>query len=185
GAIGDDGAYTAPQQTVVIVMTIAVYGFFLLRQTTAEAGDYREPAPQRAETAAGAGDGSARVAQVLREHRTEILSRAAVLVLTVLPIVLLSHDMAALLDDGLARLDAPVALAGLLIAMIVFLPEGITAFRAGLNGEAQRVINLCHGALVSTVGLTIPAVLIIGAVTGQTVILGESLPHIVLLAVSL
>src|SRR5699024_5342813 len=96
-----------------------------------------------------------------------------------------SHDMAALLDDGLARLNAPIALAGLLIAMIVFLPEGITAVRAGLSGEAQRVINLCHGALVSTVGLTIPAVLIIGAVTGQSVILAESLPHIVLLAVSL
>lgn len=114
-----------------------------------------------------------------------MLTRAAVLVVTVLPIVLLSHDMAALLDDGLGRLDAPIALAGLLIAMIVFLPEGITAVRAGLSGEAQRVINLCHGALVSTVGLTIPAVLIIGALTGQTVILAESLPHIILLAVSL
>lgn len=185
GAIGEEGAYTAWQQVVVVVITLAVYGFFLLRQTTAEASDYREPVPLTV-----AGDHhdratSSGLAQVLRDHRREVLTRAAVLVGTVLPIVLLSHDMAALLDDGLARMNAPIALAGLLIAMIVFLPEGITAVRAGLSGEAQRVINLCHGALVSTVGLTIPAVLIIGAATGKTVILAESLPHVVLLAVSL
>lgn len=185
GAIGDDGAYTAPQQAVVVVITITVYGFFLLRQTTAEAGDYREPSPRAAQTTHDADSASGGVLQVLREHRTEVLTRAVILVVTVLPIVLLSHDMAALLDDGLARMQAPIALAGLLIAMIVFLPEGITAVRAGFNGEAQRVINLCHGALVSTVGLTIPAVLIIGAVTGQTVILAESLPHVILLAVSI
>ena len=185
GAIGDDGAYTAPQQVIVVIITIAVYAFFLLRQTTAEAGDYREPVSLVAGQEHQSDEASEGVARVLREHRAEVLTRAAVLVVTVLPIVLLSHDMAALLDDGLGRLDAPIALAGLLIAMIVFLPEGITAVRAGLCGEAQRVINLCHGALVSTVGLTIPAVLIIGALTGQTVILAESLPHIILLAVSL
>ena len=54
---------------------------------------------------------------------------------------------------------------------LVFLPESITSVRAALQGEIQRVINLCHGALVSTVGLTIPVVLIIGRVTGQTVVL--------------
>jgi Ca2+:H+ antiporter len=90
------------------------------------------------------------------------------------PIVLLSHEMAALLDDGMGRLGAPPALAGLLIACIVFLPESITAVRAAAAGEGQRVLNLCHGALVSTVGLTIPAVLVIGELTGQRVVLAES-----------
>src|SRR5690606_36989405 len=110
-----------------------------------------------------------RVTEVVARHRSEILLRIGLLVVTVLPIVLLSHDMAGLLDDGLGRLGAPVALAGVLIAMIVFLPESLTSVRAALAGEAQRVSNLCHGALVSTVGITIPAVLIIGLATGQTV----------------
>lgn len=48
----------------------------------------------------------------------------------------------------------------------------------------QRVINLYHGALVSTVSFTIPAVLLIGLVTGQTVVLAESAANIVLLAVT-
>ncbi|NEC25404.1 calcium:proton antiporter, partial [Streptomyces sp. SID8111] len=118
-------------------------------------------------------------------HRPEVVARTLLLVATVLPIVLLSHDMAALLDDGFARAGAPVALSGVVIAMIVFLPETITTVRAALGGEIQRVSNLCHGALVSTVGLTVPAVLTIGLVTGQRVVLAESPAHLVLLGTSL
>lgn len=189
GVIGVDGAYTGAQQVVVVGVTIAMYVFFLLRQTTTEASNYREAPSVLADTGVTPQDRSAGpspdVVRVIRENAREVLTRAAVLVITVVPIVLLSHDMAVLLDEGLDRSDAPVALTGLLIAMIVFLPEAITSLRAGLAAQAQRVMNLGHGALVSTVGLTIPAVLVIGALTGQTVILGESLPHIVLLAVSI
>ena len=121
----------------------------------------------------------------LPQHRSEILARVGLLVATVLPIVLLSHDMSALLDDGLGRTGAPVALTGLLIAVIVFLPESITSVRAALAGGAQRVVNLCHGALVSTVGLTIPAVLVIGMFTDQQVVLAESAANLVMLGVTL
>nr|WP_325048943.1 calcium:proton antiporter [Kocuria tytonis] len=119
------------------------------------------------------------------EHRPEILIRLLVLVVTVLPVVLLSHEMAALLDDGLGRAGAPPALAGVLIAAVVFLPESITSVRAALAGEIQRVSNLCHGALVSTLGLTIPAVLVIGLLTDQRVVLAESPVTLVLLGLSL
>jgi len=46
--------------------------------------------------------------------------------------------------------------------------------KAALNNETQRAINLCLGAFVSTVGLTVPAVLTVGLVTGKTVIFGIS-----------
>ena len=188
--IGVDGRYSPGQAVPVVVLTIVLYAFFLYRQMGAQAPDFREVTPPP--------DGIARVRsdsvdpakkrgilEIIAEHRIEITLRAALLVVTVIPIVLLSHDMAALVDDGLGRLGAPVALAGILIAMIVFLPETITAIRAALHGEIQRVSNLCHGALVSTVGLTIPTVLIIGALTGQTVVLGESPVNLMLLGVSL
>lgn len=186
--IGQDGAYTMAQAIPVVILTLALYGFFLFRQMGAQADDFTEVderlthrtmMPTEPDAAAPG------IRDVLHEHRTEILTRLGLLVVTVIPIVLLSHDMAALLDDGLARLGAPTALAGVLIAAIVFLPESITAIRAALGGEVQRVINLCHGALVSTVGLTIPAVLIIGMLTGQAVILAETLPDLMLLTVTL
>ncbi|MGO2747966.1 calcium:proton antiporter [Microbacterium sp.] len=186
--IGQDGAYTTAQAIPVVIVTLALYGFFLFRQMGAQADDFTEIDERltlRAITSTEPDAAAPGIRDVLREHRTEILTRLGLLVVTVIPIVLLSHDMAALLDDGLARLGAPTALAGVLIAAIVFLPESITAIRAALGGEVQRVINLCHGALVSTVGLTIPAVLIIGMPTGQAVILAETLPDLMLLTVTL
>ena len=125
------------------------------------------------------------IVEILTTHRTEILVRLALLVATVAPIVLLSHDMAALLDDGLGRLGAPTALSGIVIAIIVFLPETITSIRAAWAGEIQRVSNLCHGALVSTVGLTIPVVLIIGLLTDQPIVLAESPVNLLLLGVTI
>lgn len=180
--IGSDGSYTLGQGLVVIVLALGIYAFFLFRQMGAQASDFTEIG-ERMPVADAAARTDIRV--VLREHRREIVTRLIVLVATVIPIVLLSHDMAALLDDGLGRVGAPPALAGVLIAAIVFLPESITAVRAALGGEAQRVSNLCHGALVSTVGLTIPAVLIIGIATGQPVVLAESPANLLMLAVTM
>ena len=185
--IGEQGAYTAGQAVPVAVLTVLLYGFFLYRQMGPQRRDFQEVDLAHPSGRAPGSDGShaASVTEVLRMHRAEILSRAVVLVLTVIPIVLLSHDMAALLDVGLDRLGAPVALSGVLIAMIVFLPETITTLRAAWGGEIQRVSNLCHGALVSTVGLTIPAVLTIGLLTGQLVILGDDPTGLALFAVTL
>lgn len=206
--IGTGGSYTPAQEIPIILLTVAVYAFFLYRQMGAQASDFREVDPRfststaevtgttQRDGAAGLtgtaeGTGAAQgataqsITQVLAEHKREVLLRIGLLVATVLPIVLLSHHMAALLDDGLGRLGAPVALSGILIAMIVFLPESITSLRAALGGEIQRVSNLCHGALVSTVGLTIPAVLVIGLLTGQQVALAESPVNLLLLGVTL
>jgi Ca2+:H+ antiporter len=185
--IGKDGAYTTAQEIPIIILTLALYAFFLYRQMGAQASDFTEVDPRLLQSARRQekAEATGGIRQVIAEHRTEVIVRLALLVVTVVPIVLLSHDMAALLDDGLGRLGAPVALAGVLIAGIVFLPESITAVRAALGGEAQRVVNLCHGALVSTVGLTIPAVLIIGMLTGQSVVLAESPANLLMLGVTL
>ncbi len=210
--IGADGAYTPAQAVPVIAMTLGLYGFFLWRQMGAQAADFQEvtgPAGEEAahraatvgsesesatasESATGSetdtvpdADHSPSIREIIAEHRPEVLARTALLVATVLPIVLLSHDMATLLDDGLGRVGAPIALAGVLIAMIVFTPESITAVRAALGGEMQRVVNLCHGALVSTVGLTIPTVLVIGLLTEQHVVFAETPANLLLLGTTL
>lgn len=188
--IGRDGSYTLGQEIPIVVLTLVLYGFFLFRQMGKQADDFREVDPRLSVDSPIGSDDDAQqdrpnIIKVIAVHRAEVGMRIALLIVTVLPIVLLSHDMATLLDDGLGRVGAPVALSGILIAMIVFLPESITSVRAALQGEIQRVSNLCHGALVSTVGLTIPAVLIIGALTGQTVVLAETPTNLLLLGATL
>lgn len=182
--LGDNGAYVPGAATVVAILTLSMYGYFLYRQMGPQRADFQDITLNEIPSApANRFDTS--ISRVLTQHRGEILSRSIVLVLTVLPIVLLSHDMATLLDFGLDRVGAPVALSGILIAAIVFLPETLTAIRAAAFGEMQRVSNLCHGALISTVGLTIPAVLLIGLFTGQTVILAEEPENLLLLALTM
>ena len=176
--VGIDGAFSAPQAAAVAAGTLAVYAFFLWRQTGAQAADFVEvavPPP-----AAGHA-----VRRAVRAHRRELAVRVVLLALTMLPIILLSHDLAGMLDHGLALLHGPPMLSGLVIAGIVFLPEAITAVRAAWAGQAQRVSNLCHGALVSTVGLTVPAVLIVGLVTGENPVFAVDPAGALLLAVSL
>ncbi|WP_260853463.1 calcium:proton antiporter [Kocuria palustris] len=183
--IGEDGAYRTGQAVLVALMTVLLYAYFLQRQMGPQRGDFQDVDAAAGTTEEPEESSTGSLAEVLRTHRSEILVRALLLVAIVVPIVLLSHDMAALLDDALNRADAPAALSGLVIALIVFLPETITAVRAALGGELQRVSNLCHGALVSTVGLTIPAVLAIGMLTGQTVVLAQTPSNLALVGISL
>ncbi|HEX7352408.1 calcium:proton antiporter [Brachybacterium sp.] len=186
--LGHDGVYSPVQAVVIGVLTAALYAVFLWRQTGAQAGDFQEARPPAPAGRAAAQEAEAPrppLREILAAHRPELLARAGLLIATVLPIVLLSHDMAPLLDDGLSRLGAPTALGGVLIAMIVFTPESLTAVRAARAGEMQRVVNLCHGALVSTLALTIPTVLMIGLLTGNEVVLAESPTNLLLLAVTL
>ncbi|MBM6589236.1 calcium:proton antiporter [Brevibacterium sp. RIT 803] len=188
--IGANGSYEEWQEIPIIVLTIGIYAFFLYRQMGAQAADFHEVDQRLLQIPAevGAGDSAPpklSIGEIISTHRTEIIVRLALLIATVTPIVLLSHDMASLLDDGLGRLGAPVALSGVVIALIVFLPETITSIRAAWQGEIQRVSNLCHGAQVSTVGLTIPTVLLIGLLTDQPIVLAESPANLLLLTVTL
>ena len=178
--IGEAGQFRSVQAVVVAALTMGLYALFLWRQMGAQAAEFQEVEFREAV------DAPARppLRTVLREHRAELLLRTGLLVATVLPIVLLAEHMAALVEDGLSRLGAPHALAGLLIAMIVFTPESLTAVRAVLGGEVQRVANLCHGALVSTYALTIPTVLLLGLVTAAPVVLAESGANLLLLGVT-
>lgn len=189
GQLDDQGTYPAGAAITIAVGTLATYGYFLYRQMFHQPNHFAETDPSSIAAAGGASDDdtvpSQPIGDIFKEHRREILLRMLLLVMTVIPVIILAQYMAALIDDGLGRTNLPIELAGILIAAIVFLPETITALRAGLAAEMQRVINLCHGALVSTVSFTIPAVLLIGLATGQTVVLAESAVNIVLLAVTM
>lgn len=182
--IGENGSYGPGQAAVVAALAVTVYIAFLWRQTGAQSDDFREPVAAAEEGGIVAAP-RVPIATILREHRRELTLRAGVLIVTVIPIVLLSHELASLVDEVLARSAAPAALAGVIIAAIVFLPETITTLRAAYRGQLQRVVNLCHGALVSTLGLTIPAVLTVGAITAAPVILAPPAAELLLIGASL
>lgn len=98
--------------------------------------------------------------------------RAGILVLLLVAIALLAEHLGIIIDFGVQQAHLPQALGGLVIAAIVFTPETLTALQAAIQGEMQRVVNLCLGAFVSTIGMTFPSVVILGLLTGKEVVFG-------------
>ncbi len=87
-------------------------------------------------------------------------------------IAYLAEGVALILDDAVDALGAPVEVASLVVALLILAPEGLTALRAGLANDMQRVVNIGLGSALSTVSLTIPAVLIVSLVHDRPVQLG-------------
>lgn len=178
------GVFSQPQAITLSGITIVLYAAFLLLQTRRYRYQFMQPEPGhlsiRPGVARSTGDHTGRS---VVPH--DVMRNAVTLIALMLPIILLAHDLAIVIDYGVASAGAPVALGGVLIAIIVFTPESMTAVKAALNNETQRAVNLCLGAFVSTVGLTVPAVLIVGLVTGKTVVLGISPSETVLFALTM
>jgi Ca2+:H+ antiporter len=153
--------------------TVLLYGTFLALQTGRHRDFFVMPEnPDNDEHHAAAGSAS-------------IPARMALLLLSLLPVVLLAKQLAKVLDKAIRATGAPPALGGVLIALVVFTPEGLAALRAVSLNRMQRAINLCLGAAASTIGLTVPAILAIGVATGQNIVLGLSGAHMVLLTLTL
>jgi len=175
-----DGTLTPFQAVAFSIFTVALYGAFLALQTGRHSMFFREPDEDGKPASAEAGKG-----EHARPAAGELLPKVGLLLANILPIVILSKSLAKVLDFGIAQLGAPAALGGILIAMVVFTPECIAALRAITGNQLQRAVNLCLGAAASTLGMTVPAVLLIGVFTGQSVVLGLSATNMVIAAMTL
>jgi Ca2+:H+ antiporter len=62
-------------------------------------------------------------------------------------------------DYVIETMGAPDAVGGVAIAILVATPEAIGAVRAALANRVQRSINILLGSVLSTIGVTIPAMI--------------------------
>jgi Ca2+:H+ antiporter len=182
-----NGTLTTLQSISFSLFTLALYGAFLVLQTGRHRSFFLEPSREQAPVPRTATPDD-QVADDEDGHDDPggaTATHVVLLLANILPIVILAKSLAAVLDFGIIKLGAPVALGGILIAMVVFTPECIAALRAISANQLQRAINLCLGAAASTLGLTVPAVLAIGLFTGQEIVLGLSGTNMVILAMTL
>ena len=82
-------------------------------------------------------------------------------------------------------LRLPPALGGLLVSVLVMSLESLGALRAALANQLQRCVNLLLGSVLANISLTIPAVLTVGLISGQTIILGLPPVELTLLLLTL
>jgi Ca2+:H+ antiporter len=110
---------------------------------------------------------------------------AALLVAYIAPVVFLAEQFARPIDYLIETLRMPTALGGVIIAMLVAIPEMIGATHAAIANKVQRSVNIFLGSVLSTIGLTVPGMLAISFFTGREVYLGLDSANQLLLAVTL
>jgi Ca2+:H+ antiporter len=171
------------QSVFLIFMSLVLYGVFLATQTLRHRDYFVSPgqasAPDGHGTSAPAPDGHGTSAHAPAGYHAGMLLAYGV------PIVLLAKQIAVPIDYGISVLRAPAAFGGLLVAVLILAPESMASVRAALANQLQRSINIGLGTALSSISLTIPAVLAIGFITHQPIVLGLAAVDTVLLLLTL
>jgi len=110
---------------------------------------------------------------------------AGLLFAALVAIVGLAKSLTPTLEIGVARLDVPKPVVGIVIAALVLLPEGLAALRAARANQLQTSLNLALGSALASIGLTIPVVAGVSIVIRQPLELGLGTKDEVLLALTL
>jgi Ca2+:H+ antiporter len=163
--------YSAGQLGFVSAVTILLYGVFLYTQTVR----HRDYFVSDLTDASNGGSHSS--------NRTMLISSVLLLV-SLLAVVLLAKKFSQVVDAGAALIGAPPAFAGILVALLILLPESVAAVGAARKNDLQKSINLALGSSLATIGLTIPAVSEAAYVLDKQLVLGLSNQDMVLLALT-
>lgn len=100
-------------------------------------------------------------------------------------VVLLSKKLSPTIEQIVLDLGAPKSLVGIIIALVILLPEGLAAYKAARLDRIQTSLNLALGSALASIGLTIPAVAIVCYFTDMKVSLGIDAKSTLLLVLSL
>ena len=117
-----------------------------------------------------------------REAKIGMLTGLGVIVLIG---VLLSEYLGEAISYGIDELKLPTALGGLVIASLGLIPEITGALRAAWANQMQRSVNICLGSALSTIGLTVPSVLMVAAYLNVDLTLGVAGTNSTLLVATL
>lgn len=167
------GELSKLQTAFEVIMSVLLYAVFLAIQTVTHAGIFRQPDTEE--------DGHGHHAGQVRSMPFHIVGLLA----SLLPIILLSKKLALYVEFGIGSLGAPLALSGFFVAVLVLMPEGMSALQSAYENRLQRAVNICLGSAVATIGLTVPAVLFVAWFIDLPVEMGLDFPEIILLALTL
>ena len=88
------------------------------------------------------------------------------------------------IERAVTAAELPLSVVGVIIALLVLLPETLAAVRAARRHRLQISLNLAFGSAMASIGLTIPAISIASIWLPVPLHLGLSPTHIVLLALT-
>ncbi|HEY0452556.1 ionic transporter y4hA [Actinophytocola sp.] len=168
--------FSPGQLTFAALASLAVYGMFVLTQTVRHR-DFFLPVSQGGTLTEG------------EEHADPPTTRAALtslglLMVALVAVVGLAKIESPAIEDGVAAAGFPPSFVGVVIALLVLLPETLAAVRAARRGRIQISLNLAYGSAMASIGLTIPTIALASVWLDGPLLLGLGATQMVLLALT-
>jgi len=166
--------YNNKQLTFVAIISLVLYGTFLLIQTISHRSYFLQEDDQQSDKA-----------HALPPTNKMTWVSIVFLLISLVAVVVLAEFLAPGIEAGVDKMGAPRSLVGIIIAMVVLLPEGLSALNASNQNQLQSSLNLALGSALASIGLTIPAVAFVALYKGLPLSLGIDTKSTVLFLLSL
>lgn len=176
------GTFTGSQLAFSAIAAISVYGVFVFVQTVRHRWMFLSEEALAMEQQEQSSHVDPHPA---REGYAEALGlRLTALIVSLIGVVGLAATLAPRIRDVVDWMNAPGSFVGVIIALMVLLPESTAALRAASRGEMQTSLNLALGSALASIGLTIPAIAVASIWFDGPITLGLGAKEIVLLALT-
>ena len=165
--------FSPAQLAFAAVASVVLYGLFVVVQTVRHR-DYFLPVEAADDPEAHAEPPSARAAW----------TSAGVLLVALVAVVGLAKIESPAIEDTVEAAGAPHSAVGVVIALLVLLPETLAAVRNARRARVQTSFNLAYGSSMASIGLTIPVIAVASIWLDGPLVLGLEPTQMVLLAIS-
>jgi Ca2+:H+ antiporter len=167
--------FSTAQLAFAAVISLALYGMFVSTQTRRHR-DFFLPVTH---------DGQ----PVDEEHANPPTNRETwlslgLLMISLVAVVGLAKVESPAIEDAVAAAGFPQSFVGVVIALLVLLPETLAAARAAARNRIQISLNLALGSSMASIGLTIPAIAVASIWLEGPLVLGLGATQMVLLALT-
>ena len=167
------GTYSDTQLGFLAVTSGALWAIFVFIQTVRHR-DYFIPVK----------DASNPEAHATPPTKAAAWASFALLIVSLVAVVGLAKMLSPAIENALDAAGAPRAVVGIVIAMLVLLPETWAAVRAARVDRLQTSMNLAIGSALASIGLTVPVVVLAAASLSLPLILGLEPKEVVMLTVT-
>jgi len=167
--------FSRPQLAFAAITSLMLYGLFVALQT----GRHREYFLPVSDAGVAVDD----------EHSESPSTRQAWMSVALLLVALVgvvgnAKLVSPTIERGVKTAGLPVSVVGVIIAILILLPETLAAVRAASRGRMQTSLNLAFGSAMASIGLTIPTIAVASIWLPVPLHLGLDATHIVLFALT-
>ena len=167
--------FSGAQLVFAALASLGLYSLFVFVQTVRHREDFLQTTDE--------GEVAAEVHDDKPSDRAAWTS-LAMLGVALVGVVGLSKAVSPALESAVREAGLPLTFVGVVIALLVLLPESIAAVKAAVRDQIQTSFNLAYGSAMASIGLTIPVIAVASIWLAFPLELGLSPVEMVLLAIT-